>query len=181
MELLFLHTMTRPIVLTDGLKETHTEERPHLLLHRLHLGVASCPSETRARPAARRGGVRFGPLMGPSGRGRKDLPLTWDGAVRGGAGRGGGVNIAAVVPPVAATVGRRGGGAVREGQRAVGVGRGFELVGQDEFAEFVSSGVALGGNVHVGRVRPQQPRRQQREGDAPSAAVHLNTTRTRDG
>lgn len=49
----------------------------------------------------------------------------------------------------------------------------FEFVRQDEFPEFGPSGVALGGDVHVRGVRPQQPGTLQAEGDALSAAVHL--------
>lgn len=55
--------------------------------------------------------------------------------------------------------------------------RGFELVGQDEFPQFGSSGVPLGGDVHVGGVGPQEPGAAQAEGDALSAAVNLQTTR----
>ena len=53
-----------------------------------------------------------------------------------------------------------------------------EVVGQDELAQAGAPGVALRGDVHVGGVGAQQPRRQQREGDAAPAAVHLQHNKT---
>lgn len=53
-----------------------------------------------------------------------------------------------------------------------GPGR-FEFVRQDEFPQFGPSRVTLGGDVHVGGVRSQQPGTLQAEGDTLSAAVHL--------
>lgn len=57
----------------------------------------------------------------------------------------------------------------------------LEFVRQDELPEFGSSGVALGGDVHVGGVGAQQPGAPQAEGDALSAAVHLQTETTSEG
>ncbi len=51
--------------------------------------------------------------------------------------------------------------------------RRFEFIRQDEFPEFGSSRVALGGNVHVRGVRSQQPGTLQAERDTLSAAVNL--------
>lgn len=165
----------------DTTTTQNKESGPHLLMHSFHFRVTSCPSEARAWPAARRGGVRLGPLVGPPGRGNKDLCLPQYGAIWGGDGkreRGGGVHVAAVVPPMTA-VGRRGCWAVGDRNRSGSVTwrrRGFELVGQDEFSEFGASGVTLGGDVHVGGVSSQQPRRQQREGYTSSATVDLKET-----
>lgn len=53
----------------------------------------------------------------------------------------------------------------------------FEFVRQDEFSQFGPSRVTLGGDVHVRGVSSQQPGTLQTEGDALSAAVHLQTTR----
>lgn len=96
------------------------ESGPHLLMHSFHFRVTSCPSEARAWPAARRGGVRLGPLVSPPGRGNKDLCLPQYWAIWGGGGKregGGGVHVAAVVPPVTA-VGWRGRRAVRDRNRS---------------------------------------------------------------
>lgn len=51
--------------------------------------------------------------------------------------------------------------------------RGFEFIRQDEFPQFGSSRVSLGGDVHVRGVRSQQPGTLQAEGDTLSAAVNL--------
>lgn len=121
--------------------------------------------------------------MGLPGWRRKDLPLSRCRVFWGGAGsrKGvGGVYVAAVVPSVTVAMGRRGHWAVGDRNGPGSVVRrhgGFELIGQDEFPEFGASGVTLGGDVHVGGVSTQQPRRQQREGDASSAAVDLQETR----
>lgn len=53
---------------------------------------------------------------------------------------------------------------------------GFQFIRQDEFSQFGSSRVTLGGDVHVRGVSSQQPGTLQTEGDALSAAVHLQTT-----
>lgn len=55
--------------------------------------------------------------------------------------------------------------------------RRFEFIRQDEFPQFGSSRVALGGDVHVRGISSQQPGTLQAEGDALSAAVNLQTTR----
>lgn len=117
--------------------------------------------------------------MRPSGRGGKDLPLI--GAVGGGAcsGGGGGIHVVAVVPAVTAAVRRRRHGAVGDRRRhRAGRIRRFEVVGQDQLPQLRSSGEALRGDVHVRGVGAQQPRRQQGEGYAPSAAVDLTGKRT---
>lgn len=52
----------------------------------------------------------------------------------------------------------------------------FEFIGQDEFPQFGSSRVTLGGDVHIRGVSSQQPGTLQTEGDTLSAAVNLQTT-----
>ena len=151
-------------------------------MNSFHFRVTSCPSEAGARPAAGRGGVRLGSLVGLSGRGDKHLhfpqsgPVRWAGCAEGR----GGLHVVAVVSLVTAAVGwwgrrahrsRNGSGCIRFEFR-------FEFVGQDEFSEFGASGVTLGGDVHVGRVSTQQPGGQQREGYTASAAVDLRHTKT---
>ena len=54
--------------------------------------------------------------------------------------------------------------------------RRFEFIRQDEFPQFGSSRVTLGGDVHVGGISSQQPGTLQTEGDTLSAAVNLQTT-----
>lgn len=119
--------------------------------------------------------------MGPPGRGHEHLGFSGfrvlgDGAAR--AERRGGVHVAAVVSAVTVAVRRRGHRALgdRNRRRSGSVRRRFEFVRQDEFPEFGASGVALGGDVHVGGVSAQQPRCQEREGDASSAAMDLRET-----
>lgn len=51
--------------------------------------------------------------------------------------------------------------------------RRLQLVRQDELPELGAPGVALRGDVHIGGVGAQQPGALQAEGDALSAAVHL--------
>lgn len=53
---------------------------------------------------------------------------------------------------------------------------GLQFVGQDELPQLGSPGVALCGNVHVGRVSAEQPGALQAEGDALPATMHLQDT-----
>lgn len=136
----------------------------------LHLRVASCPSEPGSRSVDGRVRVRLGPMVGPLGRRSQRL-----GFQRGGACRRR-LNIGAVVSAVTAVVIRRRRRALRDRISLGSIGRNcrrFEFIRQDELSEFGSSGVTLGGDVHVGRVGPQEPGREQGEGDAAPAAVNL--------
>lgn len=127
----------------------------YLVSTALHLGVTGCPLQVAAQADAH-SGVRLGALVGPFGGREAVVPRSSQGPGAGGRGRDGAEG--------------------REAERLPADPRpgGFKFVRQDELAQLGAPGVALGGDVHVGGVGPQEPGTLQAEGDALSAAVHLH-------
>lgn len=127
----------------------------YLVLAGFHLRIARRPLQVAAQTDADRG-VRLGALMRPL-CGRQAV-ISSQGPGTHGGGRCG-------------TERRQG-----EGVPADPRPSGLQFVGQDKLPQFGSPGVALRGNVHVGRVGTKQPGAPQAEGDALPAAMHLQDT-----